>query len=63
MKRTLRNVILSLVVISSLFFSCQSNQDKTKLTEKVSEDTRRENTECGGTRNNSHCRKVIDACR
>ena len=37
MKRTLRNVILSLVVISSLFFGCQSNQDKTKLTEKVSE--------------------------
>ncbi len=38
MKRTLRNVIVSLVVLSSLFISCQSNQDKTKLTEKVVEE-------------------------
>ncbi len=38
MKRTLRNVILSLVVISSLFISCQSNEDNTKLTEKVVEE-------------------------
>ena len=37
MKRTLRNVILSLAVLSSLFSSCQSNQHKTKLTEKVTE--------------------------
>ena len=37
MKKTLRNVILSIVVISSLFFSCQSNQDQTNLPEKVSE--------------------------
>lgn len=37
MKRILRNVILSLVVLSSLFISCQSNQDKTKLTEKPTE--------------------------
>ncbi|WP_339628386.1 ester cyclase [uncultured Maribacter sp.] len=37
MKITLRNVILSLVVFSSLFISCESNQDRTKLTEKVTE--------------------------
>lgn len=37
MKRTLRNVILSLVVLSSLFISCESNQDRTKVTEKVTE--------------------------
>ena len=43
MKRTLRNVILSLVVLSSLFISCQSNQDKTKLTEKLEEE-QKENT-------------------
>jgi len=34
MKRTLRNVIVSLVVLSSIFISCESGQDKTKLTEK-----------------------------
>tara|TARA_R110001583_G_scaffold76899_4_gene209983 strand:- start:162 stop:1094 length:933 start_codon:yes stop_codon:yes gene_type:complete len=38
MKRTLRNVILYLVAIPSLFISCQSNQDKTKLTERVVEE-------------------------
>ncbi len=38
MKNSLRSKILSLVVLSSLFFSCQSNQDKTKLTEKVVEE-------------------------
>ncbi len=37
MKRTLRSVIVSLVVLSCLFISCQSNQDKTKLPEKVTE--------------------------
>ena len=37
MKRTLRSVIVSLVVLSCLFISCQSNQDKTKLLEKVIE--------------------------
>lgn len=37
MIRTLRNVILSIVVLSSLFISCRSNQDKTNLTEKVTE--------------------------
>ena len=37
MKSTLRNVILSLVVLSSLFISCESIQDRTKLTEKVTE--------------------------
>ena len=37
MKRTLRSVIVSLVVLSCLFISCQSNQDKPKLLEKVIE--------------------------
>ncbi|MCW5518784.1 ester cyclase [Aureitalea sp. L0-47] len=37
MKRTMRNVILSLIVLSSLFISCESNQDKAKLTKKVLE--------------------------
>ena len=37
MKRILSNVIVSLVVLSGLFISCQSNQDKTKLPEKVTE--------------------------
>lgn len=37
MKRTLRNVVLTLVVLSNLFISCESNQDRTKLTEKVTE--------------------------
>ncbi len=37
MKRTLRNVILSLGLLSSLFISCQSNQEKTNLTEKITE--------------------------
>lgn len=37
MKRTLRNIIVCLVVLSSLFISCQSNFDKTKLTEKETE--------------------------
>jgi hypothetical protein len=38
MKRTLRNVIVSLVVLSSLFISCESNKDRTKPTEKVVEE-------------------------
>jgi predicted ester cyclase len=37
MKRTLINIIVSLVVLSCLFVSCQSNQDKTKLQEKLTE--------------------------
>lgn len=37
MKRTLRNVILSLVVLSILFISCEPNQDRNKLTKKVTE--------------------------
>ena len=38
MKRTLRNVLLSLVAISSLCISCQSNKDNPKLNEKVVEE-------------------------
>lgn len=37
MKGTLRSVIVSIVVLSCLFISCQSNQDKTKLPERVTE--------------------------
>lgn len=37
MKRTLNILILSLVVVSSLFFSCQSKSNNTKKTEKVVE--------------------------
>jgi hypothetical protein len=43
MKKTLSIVILTLVVVSSLFFSCQSNSNNTKKTEKVVED-QKENT-------------------
>jgi hypothetical protein len=43
MKRTLYIKILSLVIVSSLFFSCQLNQNKTKQTEKVLE-AQKENT-------------------
>lgn len=43
MKRTLNIVILSLVIVSSIFFSCQSNQNKTKRTEKAIEE-QKENT-------------------
>lgn len=35
MKKILSNVIAPLVLLSSLFISCQSNQDKTALPEKV----------------------------
>ena len=38
MKRTLSIKILSLVIVSCLFFSCQSNQNKTKQTEKFLEE-------------------------
>ncbi len=37
MKSTLRTLILSLVVIFSLFISCQSNQGKTIVTEQLTE--------------------------
>ncbi|MFT6166193.1 MAG: hypothetical protein ACJAV5_001373 [Vicingaceae bacterium] len=37
MKRILSNVIVHLVLLFSLFIGCQSNQDKIKLTEKVTE--------------------------
>ena len=37
MKRTLSTIILTLVVVSSLFFSCQSKSNNTKKTEKVVE--------------------------
>lgn len=37
MRRTLRIVIVPFVVLSCLFISCQSNQDKTTLPEKVTE--------------------------
>lgn len=43
MKRTLSIKILSLVIVSSLFFSCQSNPNKTKQTKKVVE-AQKENT-------------------
>ena len=43
MKKTLSIVILTLVVVSSLFFSCQSNSNNTKKTEKVVEG-QKENT-------------------
>ena len=38
MKKTLSIVILTLVVVSSLFFSCQSNSNNTKQTEKAIEE-------------------------
>lgn len=37
MKRTLSSVIVSIVVLSCLFISCQSNQDRTKFPEKVTQ--------------------------
>lgn len=37
MKRTLRNLVLFLVVVSGLFISCESNPDRTNLKEKVTE--------------------------
>jgi len=37
MKKSLRSVIVSLVVLSCLFISCKSNQDKTKLQVKLTE--------------------------
>ena len=37
MKRPLRNILFSVAVLCSFMISCQSNQDKTKLTEKVTE--------------------------
>ena len=37
MKSSLRHIILSLLVLPSLFISCQSGEDKTKLTEQVTE--------------------------
>ncbi|WP_082960172.1 ester cyclase [Maribacter hydrothermalis] len=43
MKRTLHIKIISLVIVSSLFFSCQSNPNKTNQTEKVVEN-QKENT-------------------
>ena len=43
MKKKLSIVILTLVVVSSLFFSCQSNSNNTKKTEKVVEG-QKENT-------------------
>lgn len=43
MKRILRSVIVSLVLLSCLFISCQSNQVKTKLPEKAIEE-KKENT-------------------
>ena len=43
MKRTLNIVILSLVIVSCIIFSCQSNQNKTKQTEKAIEE-QKENT-------------------
>ncbi|MDZ7848167.1 MAG: hypothetical protein U5L96_16225 [Owenweeksia sp.] len=43
MKRTLSIKILSLVIVSSLFFSCQSKPNKTKQTGKVVE-AQKENT-------------------
>ena len=45
MKRTLSIIILSLVIVSSLFFSCQSNPNKTELTEKVIEEVKTLNPE------------------
>ena len=38
MKRTLSIKLLSLVIVSCIFFSCQSNQNKTKQTEKFVEE-------------------------
>lgn len=43
MKRLLKSVIVSLVVLPCLFIGCQSNQDKTKLPEKAIEE-QKENT-------------------
>lgn len=43
MKKTLCIVILTLVIVSSLFFSCQSNSNNTKKTEKAVEG-QKENT-------------------
>ena len=37
MKNSFRSKTIFLVVLSSLFISCQSNQDKTKVTEKLTE--------------------------
>lgn len=37
MNRKLKYIILSLVVLSNLFISCESNQDRIKVTEKVTE--------------------------
>ena len=37
MKKILKNAIVSLVVLSGLLISCESNQDRTKLTKKVPE--------------------------
>ena len=45
MKRALSIKILSLVIVSSLFFSCQSNHNKTELTEKVIEEVKTLNPE------------------
>lgn len=43
MKRTLSIIILSLVIVSSMFFSCQSNSNKTKQTENAKKE-QKENT-------------------
>lgn len=43
MNRTLRNVILSLVILTSLLIGCQSNQDKTEQNENAREE-QKENT-------------------
>jgi hypothetical protein len=43
MKRTLNIKVLSLVILSCIFFSCQSNQNKAKPTEKAIEE-QKENT-------------------
>jgi len=45
MKRTLSIIILSIVIVSSLFFSCQSNQNKPELTEKVIKEVKTLNPE------------------
>jgi hypothetical protein len=37
MKRPLRSVIVFIVILSCLFISCESNQDKTKLPETITE--------------------------
>ena len=43
MKKTLSIVILTLVIVSSSFFSCQSNSNNTKKTEKVVEGQKENN--------------------